>query len=107
VRVNHKHGPQPKLKLKESSPEHGLCIKNVSMHDYSQLSKLKDNFLHKEPFILIARITPIVSKNPEKKASLVNEIYSAAIQNKYSVFRLGEGRIIAVPNSVRIEEEVL
>jgi SepF-like predicted cell division protein (DUF552 family) len=106
VRVNHKHGPQPKLKLKESSPEHGLCIKNVSMHDYSQLSKLKDNFLHKEPFILIARITPILS-NPEKEASLVNEIYSAAIQNKYSVFRLGEGRIIAVPNSVRIEEEVL
>jgi SepF-like predicted cell division protein (DUF552 family) len=107
VRVNHKHGPQSKLKLKESSPEHGLCIKNVSMHDYSQLPKLKDNFLHKDPFILIARITPILLKNPEKEASLVNEIYSAAIQNKYSVFRLGEGRIIAVPNSVRIEEEVL
>ena len=36
---------------------------------------------------------------------LVNELYLAATKNNnYSVFRLGEERIIVVPNSVQVEE---
>jgi SepF-like predicted cell division protein (DUF552 family) len=84
-----------------------LYIKYVSIHEYSQLSQLKDYFSYdKQPIILIARITPIMLKNPEEGMKLVNELYLAATKNNnYSVFRLGEERIIVVPNSVQVEEE--
>src|SRR5919199_3775571 len=83
-----------------------LYIKYVSIHEYSQLSQLKDYFSYdKQPIILIARITPIILKNPEEGMKLVNELYLAATKNNnYSVFRLGEERIIVVPNSVQVEE---
>jgi SepF-like predicted cell division protein (DUF552 family) len=84
-----------------------LCIKCVSIHEYSQLSQLKDYFSYdKQPIILIARITPIILKNPEEGMKLVNQLYLAATKNNnYSVFRLGEERIIVVPNSVQVEED--
>src|SRR5919198_755430 len=84
-----------------------MYIKCVSIHEYSQLSQLKDYFSYdKQPIILIARITPIILKNPEEGMKLVNELYLAATKNNnYSVFRLGEERIIVVPNSVQVEEE--
>ena len=60
----------------------------------------------KQPIILIARITPIILKNPEEGMKLVNQLYLAATKNNnYSVFRLGEERIIVVPNSVQVEED--
>jgi SepF-like predicted cell division protein (DUF552 family) len=84
-----------------------LYIKCVSIHEYSQLSQLKNYFSYdKQPIILIARITPIMLKNPEEGMKLVNELYLTATKNNnYSVFRLGEERIIVVPNSVQIEEQ--
>src|ERR671935_2632633 len=84
-----------------------LYIKCVSIHEYSQLSQLKDYFSYdKQPIILIARITPTILKNPEESMKLVNELYLAATKNNnYSVFRLGEERIIVLPNSVQVEEE--
>src|SRR5919198_3672410 len=84
-----------------------MYIKCVSIHEYSQLSQLKDYFSYdKQPIILIARITPIILKNPEEGMKLVNELYLAATKNNnYCVFRLGEERIIVVPNSVQVEEE--
>jgi SepF-like predicted cell division protein (DUF552 family) len=87
--------------------QHQLYIKCVSIHEYSQLSQLKNYFSYdKQPIILIARITPIMLKNPEEGMKLVNELYLTATKNNnYSVFRLGEERIIVVPNSVQIEEK--
>ena len=84
-----------------------MYIKCVSIHEYSQLSQLKDYFSYdKQPIILIARITPIILKNPEEGMKLVNELYLAATKNNnYCVFRLGEERIIVAPNSVQVEEE--
>src|ERR671930_652075 len=84
-----------------------LYIKCVSIHEYSQLSQLKDYFSYdKQPIILIARITPTILKNPEESMKLVNELYLAATKNNnYCVFRLGEERIIVLPNSVQVEEE--
>jgi SepF-like predicted cell division protein (DUF552 family) len=84
-----------------------MYIKCVSIHEYSQLSQLKDYFLYdKQPIILIARITPTILKNPEESMKLVNELYLAATKNNnYCVFRLGEERIIVLPNSVQVEEE--
>ena len=77
-----------------------LWLKTISIHSYSQLSELQDHFSNKEPIILIARITPIVTKNIEEGMKLVNEVYSAATKKNYSVFRLGEERIIVVPPTV-------
>jgi SepF-like predicted cell division protein (DUF552 family) len=99
-----------KVKYSSSSTiakQQQLYIKCVSIHEYSQLSQLKDYFSYdKQPIILIARITPIILKNPEEGMKLVNELYLAATKNNnYSVFRLGEERIIVVPNSVQVEEE--
>ena len=79
-----------------------LWLKTISIHSYSQLSELQDDFSNKEPVILIARITPIVTKNIEEAMKLINEVYSMATK-KYSVFRLGEERIILVPSNVRVK----
>jgi SepF-like predicted cell division protein (DUF552 family) len=92
------------LQLKQDVSEHPLHIKNISIHDSSQVSKLKDSFLHKEPIILITKL-PL--KSLQEETSFINEIYSVATKNNYSIFRLGEQRIIVAPNTTKIEEEVL
>jgi SepF-like predicted cell division protein (DUF552 family) len=64
---------------------------------------LKENISGK-PIILIVRITPILSKDPGAGTKLVDSLYSThAIKNNYSVFRLGEERIMIVPNGVQTE----
>ena len=80
-----------------------LYLKTVSVHDYAQLSELKENLFGNKPTILIARITPIMLENPESGRKLLNELCSAAATNNYSVFRLGEERIILSPDSVQVE----
>ena len=81
-----------------------LWLRTISIHSYSQLSELQDHFCdNKEPAILIARITPILTKNIEETMKLINEVYSMATKKNYSVFRLGEERIILVPPNVRVK----
>ena len=89
-----------------AATQHQLCIKTISIYNYSQLKQLKESLSYKEPIILIARITPVVTNNPEEAIKLINELCLVAMKNNnYSVFRLGEERIIVVPNSVQIEEQ--
>jgi len=89
-------------KSEEKKEEQQLWLKTISIHSYSQLSELRDHFCdNKEPVILIARITLIVTKNIEAM-KLINEVYSMATK-KLSVFRLGEERIILVPSNVRVK----
>jgi SepF-like predicted cell division protein (DUF552 family) len=88
---------------KKCHKEPVLYLKTVSIHDYSQLSELKENLFGNKPTILIARITPIMLGNPESGRKLLNELCSAAAANNYSVFRLGEERIILSPDSVQVE----
>ena len=76
----------------------------MSLYVIPQVSKLKDSFSHKEPIILITKL-PL--KSLQEETSFVNEIYSVATKNNYSIFRLGEQRIILAPNTTEIEEEVL
>ena len=79
-----------------------LYLKTISIHNSLQLTEIKKNLLYKKkPVILIARITPIMLKSPEEGAKLLNELYFTAIKNNYSVFRLGEERIIIAPAEVR------
>jgi SepF-like predicted cell division protein (DUF552 family) len=83
-----------------------LCLKTLSIHNYLQLSELKRSILDKnEPVILIARITPIMLDNPEDGHKLLNELYSMAKKNNYSVFRLGEERIILPPTEVQVKKD--
>jgi SepF-like predicted cell division protein (DUF552 family) len=93
-----------KLQLQKDFSEHNLRIKNISVHDLLQVSKMKDNFLHKEPVILI---TKLPKKNLHEETAFINEMYSEATKNNYSVFCLGEQRIIATPNTVQVDDEVL
>ena len=51
------------------------------------------------------RITPIMLEDPEQGGKLLNELYSVSVKNNYSVFRLGEERIIVSPISVKVERE--
>ena len=90
-------------KFKKISPQERLYIKTISIHSISQLENLKENLSGKEPIILIARIAPIVSRDPEAASKLVNELYSTNIKNSYSVFRLGEERFMVIPNNVQVE----
>jgi SepF-like predicted cell division protein (DUF552 family) len=83
-----------------------LYLKTISIHNSLQLTEIKKNLLYKkEPVILIARITPIMLESPEEGAKLLNELYFTAIKNNYSVFRLGEERIIIAPPEVQVERE--
>ena len=85
-----------------------LCIKTTSIHNYSEIEHLKDSLASTQSMILIARIKPILSEDPQAGVRLVKELYSNnAVKNNYSVFQLGEERIIVVPNSVQSKEVLL
>jgi SepF-like predicted cell division protein (DUF552 family) len=85
-----------------------LNLKTISIHSYSQLHELKKSLLSKQNnIILIARLTPILSKDIEAGAKLVDELYSIAINNNYSVCRLGEERIIVFPAYIRVKERIM
>ena len=83
-----------------------VWLKTISVHSYSQLPELQNDFSRQEPVILIARITPIFTKSVEEGAKLVNELYSVATEKNYSVFRLGEERIIVVPPNVQVKDHL-
>jgi SepF-like predicted cell division protein (DUF552 family) len=83
-----------------------LCLKTLSIHNYLQLSELKRSISDKnEPIILIVRITPIMLDNPKDGHKLLNELYLIAMKNNYSIFRLGEERIIVAPIGVQIKKD--
>jgi SepF-like predicted cell division protein (DUF552 family) len=83
-----------------------LCLKTLSIHSYLQLAELERSILDKNvPVILIVRITPIMLDNPEDGHKLLNELYSMAMKNNYSVFRLGEERIILAPMEVQVKKD--
>ena len=83
-----------------------LCLKTLSIHNYLQLAELKRSVSDKnEPVILIARITPIMLDNPEDGHKLLNELYLIAKKNNYSIFRLGEERIILAPIEVQVKKD--
>ena len=90
--------------MSEGKKQLQIWLKTVSVHSYSQLPEIQDDFCRKEPVILIARITPIFTKSMEEGTKLVNELYSAATKKNYSVFRLGEERIIVVPPNVQVKD---
>ena len=102
LQMRSRQASEPRFKDATSLREQ-LCIKTVSIHSYSQLKDLEENLLSNEPIMIIARIAPIVSKDPEAATKLVNKIYSTYVENNYSVFRLGEERIMVIPNNVRVE----
>jgi SepF-like predicted cell division protein (DUF552 family) len=95
-------------KIAFRSAQQQLCIKTTSVHDYSELKHLKDSLASTQSMILIANIKPITSKDPEAEGKLVKELYSnQTVKNNYSIFRLGEERIIMVPNSIESNEILL
>ena len=106
---------QYKLKKRTTTPltkkqlsQRPLHIKTISIYTYSQLHKLKESlFLKENNVILIARLTPILSKYIEARDKLVNDLYSFAMKNNYSVFRLGEEKIMVVPAYIQVEEHIM
>jgi SepF-like predicted cell division protein (DUF552 family) len=65
------------------------------------LQELKQNLLGKEDSItiLIARITPTLSRNSDTVAKLVNELHNTIeIRKNYFLFLLGKGRLLITPN---------
>jgi SepF-like predicted cell division protein (DUF552 family) len=92
-------------KIPPSYQQRQLYLKTVSIHNCSQLTELKNIIGKEEPVILIARITPIMLEDPEQGGKLLNELYSVSVKNNYSVFRLGEERIIIAPITIQVETE--
>ena len=82
-----------------------LSLKTISIHNHSQLLEIEKSFLQqKEPVILIARITPLALKDPDELGKFVSGLYAFAVKNNYSVFRLGEERVIVIPSSINVEK---
>jgi len=101
IRTKHK-------KIALPSPQQQLCIKTTSIHDYSELKHLEYSLARTQSMILITNIKPITSKDPEAEGKLVKELYSnQTVKNNYSIFQLGEERIIMVPNSIESKEVLL
>ncbi|HZI72227.1 MAG TPA: hypothetical protein VFD60_13810 [Nitrososphaeraceae archaeon] len=93
------------LKKMQSYQKQPLYLRTVSIRNYLQLTEIKSILSKKEPVILIVRITPIMLEDTEQGGKLLNELYSVSVKNNYSVFRLGEERIIVSPISVKVERE--
>ena len=88
--------------MEEQSLVSQVCLKTISIHDYSQLSELKNYILGEKQVILIARITPLMEKDPDTGYRLMADLYCSATNNNYSIFRLGEERVIIIPSEVRV-----
>lgn len=84
----------------------GVYLKTVALHDFSQLSRLNEQLSSEKKHItiFIVRVPPVVARNSEETAKLVNELYSQAIKIGYSVFSLGYERIVITPNTVHVED---
>jgi len=93
-------------KALSSDAKQQLCIKTISIHNYSQMQGLKINLEVGDPtVIIIIRITPIASKDPDATMKLPNELYhSPEIRNNYSIFRLGEEGILVVSKNVQTQQ---
>lgn len=100
IRTKHK-----KIAPLQQQQQQQLFIKTTSIHNYSEIKHLKDSLTSTQSMILIARIKPIVSMDPQAEVKLVKELYSNnAIKNNYSIFQLGEERIIVVPNTIPLSQ---
>jgi SepF-like predicted cell division protein (DUF552 family) len=98
---------QPKHK-KIIPPQQQLYIKTTSIHNYSELKRLKDSLTSTQSMILIVKIKPILSKDPQAEDRLIKELYSNnAVRENYCIFQLGEERIIVLPNIVQSKEVLL
>lgn len=93
---------------KSTYSQQQLYIKTISIHNYSQLQDLKQNLPVGDEdslTILIAGISPLMSKDPDAAAKLVNELYnSTEIRSNYTLFRLGKERLLVIPNNVQTEQ---
>ena len=81
-----------------------LSLKTTSVHNYSELSEIEKTLLQQQSTILIVRITPLALKDPQELDKFANQLYLIATKNNYSVFRLGEERVIVIPSSINVEE---
>ena len=81
-----------------------LSLKATSVHDYSELSQIERTLLQQQSTILIVRITPLALKDPQELDRFANQLYLIATKNNYSVFRLGEERIIVIPRCINVEK---
>jgi SepF-like predicted cell division protein (DUF552 family) len=79
-----------------------LYLKTISIHDFSMLAGLKEHLNSGSQIILIARIAPLMMKDPEAGFRLIDDIYAFAIEKNYTIFRLGEERIIILPPRVQV-----
>jgi SepF-like predicted cell division protein (DUF552 family) len=79
-------------------------LKATSVHDYSELYEIERTLLQHQSTILIIRITPLALKDPQELDKFANQLYLIATKNNYSVFRLGEERIIVIPSCINIEK---
>jgi SepF-like predicted cell division protein (DUF552 family) len=81
-----------------------LSLKTTSVHDYSELFQIERTLLQQQPTILIVRITPLALKDTQELDKFANQLYLIATKNNYSVFRLGEDRIIVIPRCINVEK---
>jgi SepF-like predicted cell division protein (DUF552 family) len=90
------------ISFKGTKPVSQLYLRTMSIYDYSQLSELKKDMAGEQQMILIARITPLMMKDPQARSRFMDDLYCPAIKKNYSLFRLGEERIIMIPHEVRV-----
>jgi SepF-like predicted cell division protein (DUF552 family) len=81
-----------------------LSLKTTSVHNYSELSEIEKTLLQQQSTILIVRISSLALKDPQELDKFANQLYLIATKNNYSVFRLGEERVIVIPSSINVEK---
>jgi SepF-like predicted cell division protein (DUF552 family) len=81
-----------------------LSLNTTSVHNYSELSEIEKTLLQQQSTILIVRISSLALKDPQELDKFANQLYLIATKNNYSVFRLGEERVIVIPSSINVEK---
>lgn len=90
-------------KIKTATAQRQASIKMVSVHEPSSIQLLREILTVKEPLRVITRISQMASRNSNVATKLVNEIYSECTKRSYSIFRLGEDRLMVIPNDVQVK----
>jgi SepF-like predicted cell division protein (DUF552 family) len=82
------------ISFKGTKPVSQLYLRTMSIYDYSQLSELKKDMAGEQQMILIARITPLMMKDPQARSRFMDDLYCPAIKKNYSLFRLEKGELL-------------
>ena len=86
----------------QATPISISSVKTASIRDFAEVSKIDQSLSLREDVILIGKVSESLLSDKGTLEKFIDKVYSIAKRNNYSLFRLGEDRIIAIPDGVPV-----